>query len=213
MITDLEFVQYTSAKICHDLAGALGAIANGIEFVGAEDPEMQKKALELIRISSSQAIDTMKLFRQIYGIIKHPAEADLGQMKEACQMILKDKNITLEFLIPQSLPIERMPNQHTTQIMLGIVGLVRTQLIHGGTITLTIQPHGDHNSINIIAKGREMKIKSDNHKIIQGEINSSAISSSNIDAYYISRLREEMKSEIKIIEGHDKVEYIIAYHA
>ena len=44
MVSDLAFVQYISAKICHDLAGALGALSNGVEFVGSTDPSVQKKA-------------------------------------------------------------------------------------------------------------------------------------------------------------------------
>jgi hypothetical protein len=212
MISDLEFVQYTSAKICHDLAGALGAISNCIEFVTSEDQETQKRALDIISISSTQAIDTLKLFRQIYGIVKYPGEAELGRIKESCQTILKNKNINLEFFIPPSLQSERMPNTHTAQLMLATIAFIRSQLILGGTINVTIHPCGDHNSINIVAQGQDMKIRSDGNRIIQGKLNESEISSSNIDAYYIRRLREDLNSNIDIVEGHYKVEYIIPYH-
>lgn len=213
MITDLEFAQYTSAKICHDLAGALGAIANGIEFIASEDPEMKKKALELINISAHQAIDTMKLFRQMYGSVKYPGKATIEQMKESCQLVINDKRVNLEFLIPFSLPSERVPNVDTTQLMLALVSLAKSQLIHGGSVSVMIHPYKDHNSINIVASGRDMKIKYDSHQILNGKLDNYTISSSNIDAYYISRLRENLKCPLEISEGHDKIEYIIPYYS
>ena len=213
MVSDLAFVQYISAKICHDLAGALGALSNGVEFVGSTDPSVQKKAIELIHISSSQAVDTLKLFRQIYGVAKYEGEADLGQIKESCQMMLKDKNINLEFLIPNSLPIDRALDVNTGKLMLAVVYLAKTGLIHGGNMKISIHHHGDHNSINIVAQGKDMKIKSDCHKVILGKDQKQAISSMNIDSYYIQRLTEDMKSEMTINEGPDRVEYIIEYRS
>ena len=213
MVTDLAFVQYISAKICHDLAGALGALSNGVEFVGSTDPNVQKKAVELIHISSTQAVDTLKLFRQIYGIAKYDGEADLGQIKEFCQMMVKDKNINLEFLIPNSLPVDRAVDVNTGKLMLAMVYLAKTGLIHGGNMTISIHHHGDHNSINIVVHGKDMKIKSDCHKVILGKAKDQEISSMNIDSYYIRRLREDMKSEVTINEGPDKVEYIIEYRS
>jgi len=212
MITDLEFVEYISAKICHDLSGALGALSNGLEFVDSSDSHVQKKAVELIHISSTQAIDTLKLFRQIYGVVKHEGEANLGQIKEFCQMILKDKKINLEFLIPNSLPAERALNSHTGKLMLAMVYLAKSGLIHGGSMTISIHHHGDHNSIHIVVQGKDMKIKSDCHKIILGHA-VGEISSINIDSYYIRRLRESMNSDITINESVGRVEYIIEYHS
>ncbi len=213
MITDLAFVQYISAKICHDLSGALGALSNGVEFVGSTDPDVQKKAVELIHISSSQAVNTLKLFRQIYGISKYEGEADLGQIKELCQMMLKDKSINLEFLIPNSLPTERALDVNTGKLMLAMVYLAKTSLIHGGTMQISIHHTGDHNSIHIVVQGKDMKIKTDCHNIILHNSKAQKISSINIDSYYIRRLREDIKSEVTINEGPDKVEYIIEYRS
>lgn len=212
MITDLEFVQYINAKICHDLAGSLGAISNGVEFMEVDDPDAQKKALDLIRMSSNSVINKMELFREIYGIIRNPTIASIEEMKETCQLIIKNKNVNLEFFIPSSLPQECLPNTKTAQLALATLVLASSQLIYGGTLNITIHRHENHNSINIIAKGPNMKIKSDSHKIILGELNEPTMLFNNIEAYYIKRLTEELKNDVKIIEGHENVEYIIGYN-
>ena len=36
MIKDVEFLQYFAAKLFHDLAGTLGAIGSGIEFINSD---------------------------------------------------------------------------------------------------------------------------------------------------------------------------------
>jgi hypothetical protein len=134
----------------------------------------------------------------------------LGQIKELCHMMIKDKKINLEFLIPNSLPAERALSGQTGKLLIAVAYLAKSGLIHGGTMTIAIHHHGDHNSINIITQGSDMKIKSDCHKIILGK-DDSEISSLNIDSYYIRRLRESMKSNITINESANKVEYIIEY--
>ena len=78
---------------------------------------------------------------------------------------------------------------------------------------ISIHLHGDHNSIHIVVQGKDMKIKSDCHNIILGKDKKNEISSMNIDSYYIKRLREDIKSEVTINEGPDRVEYIIEYRS
>lgn len=211
MVKDLEFVQYISAKICHDLAGSLSALSNGVEFIDSADSEVRKKAIELIHMSSVQAIDTLKLFRQVYGIAKYDGEADLGSIKELCQVMIKDKGINLEFLIPNSLPAARALDVNTGKLMLAVVGLAKSNLIHGGTITVSIHHHGDHNAINIVSSGIDMKAKSESNKIISSKDDNFMLSSHNIEAYYIKRLKDAISSNITINENVDKVEYIIEY--
>lgn len=211
MVTDLEFAQYISAKICHDLAGALGALSNGVEFIGSSDPMVNQKAKELINISATQAIETLKLFRQIYGASQSDFEADLVKIKQFAQMIVNGKNINLEFLIPNSLPTDRAFDVHIGKLMLAIICLAKSNLIYGGTIRVAIYKIGDRDGIKIIASGKDIKSRSEHSKIILGELDIQKITSSNIDAYYIKRLKEEIGCKVQINEDHNTIEYVIEY--
>jgi histidine phosphotransferase ChpT len=210
MIKDLEFVQYISARFCHDLAGALGAISNGVEFVSSEDVDVRGKALDLINLSSRQANSILRFLRYAYGIAKYDGDADIGQMKTVCSDILQDKNINLEFLIPNSLQPEKAIDVNTGKLIVCIIAFAKSELIYGGSINITINHDENRRKrIDIVAQGKDIKIKVDMNKIILGDTHQREISTTNIDAYYINRLKDFLNLEIDIREEPNKITYSI----
>jgi histidine phosphotransferase ChpT len=67
---NLRLVQLLNARICHDLAGPIGAISNGLELMcemgAAEDGE--NEALDLVRISAKQVSDRLMFMRVAFGL-------------------------------------------------------------------------------------------------------------------------------------------------
>jgi len=59
----LNIAQNIATKICHDLAGVVGAISNGIELI-EEDSYMAAEAMEMIKLSADDAAKRLKFLRQ-----------------------------------------------------------------------------------------------------------------------------------------------------
>jgi histidine phosphotransferase ChpT len=64
---DMRVCELLVARLCHDLAGPVAAIANGSELLGDEDPDFAKEAATLIGDSARTAARRLQLFRFVYG--------------------------------------------------------------------------------------------------------------------------------------------------
>ncbi len=208
MISDLEFVEFFAARICHDLSGTIGAIGNALEFLESDDINVKKKAMELIQLSSTQASEKLKFFRHAYGIAKYNGEADLATVRNLCQTIINDSKVTLEFLSPGSMPSEKSIDVNTGKLILCLAFLAKSALIYGGTVKVSLQERSNNAAIIVSASGTNMKIQNDMHNIITGA-GDIEINPTNIHAYYIQRLVKLLGINLSIDTENAKINYII----
>lgn len=74
-----------AVRMCHDLAGAAGAIANGLELLeGAPDPELAAEVRGLLRQSAATLGARLDFFRAVFGLptgraLKSGAAADVAR--------------------------------------------------------------------------------------------------------------------------------------
>jgi histidine phosphotransferase ChpT len=75
------------SKLCHDLAGVIGAIANGAELLEDEDDEeIRKQAVELLAQSATQAGRRLRFFRIAFGAGGALGDAiDMSELREAAE--------------------------------------------------------------------------------------------------------------------------------
>jgi histidine phosphotransferase ChpT len=64
---DIRVCELLAARLCHDLAGPIAAIANGAELLGDEDPDFAREASGLIGDSARTASNRLQLLRFVYG--------------------------------------------------------------------------------------------------------------------------------------------------
>jgi histidine phosphotransferase ChpT len=65
---DLDLVALICSRLCHDLAGSIGAINNGVELLAEEtDPAMRDEAFGLIAQSACDAARRLAFFRFALG--------------------------------------------------------------------------------------------------------------------------------------------------
>jgi len=70
-VSDLELAQLLCTRLCHDLAGPIGAVAAGVELIG-DDPAMaDAETIGLIGDSSSAASRKLKFMRAALGLAQN----------------------------------------------------------------------------------------------------------------------------------------------
>jgi histidine phosphotransferase ChpT len=67
VLLDLRVCELLAARLCHDLAGPIAAIANGAELLDDEDADFARDAAKLIGGSADTAVARLQLFRFVYG--------------------------------------------------------------------------------------------------------------------------------------------------
>jgi histidine phosphotransferase ChpT len=65
--TDLELAQLLCTRLCHDLAGPVGAVAAGVELIGGDPTQADAETLGLVGSSSAAASLKLKFMRSALG--------------------------------------------------------------------------------------------------------------------------------------------------
>lgn len=209
MLSDVELTQYLNAKFCHELAGTIGAINNGIEFLSDANESMKAKATELVQISAKQARARLLFYRQAYGIAKETGEADLAETKQVIEDFLQESKVNLEFSENSMFRSGVFINTNTVKLVLCLVVLAHNALLHGGTIEIKLDKVDHGKQVTVRAKGRNIKNDEDKKNILLGNLQGIQISSSNIHAYYTMRLKEKLDATLKVVDGDGYLDYII----
>jgi histidine phosphotransferase ChpT len=66
---DIRILELLSARLCHELISPVGAINNGVELLGEEDPEFVRDAVTLVGQSAKKAAQRLQFYRFAYGTL------------------------------------------------------------------------------------------------------------------------------------------------
>ena len=77
-------------KFCHDLAGPLGGLQNGIEFLSESE---SSDAAELLALSSNEASARLQVFRHAYGTFAPQSSANAAEMEQIVHGFLKQTKL------------------------------------------------------------------------------------------------------------------------
>src|SRR5260221_13632560 len=66
---DIRILELLSARLCHELISPVGAIGNGVELLGEDDPDFVRDAVALIGQSAKKAAQRLQFYRFAYGTL------------------------------------------------------------------------------------------------------------------------------------------------
>lgn len=130
---ELDLIALICSRLCHDLAGSIGAVNNGVELLAEEtDPAMREEAIGLIAQSASDAARRLAFFRLAFGASGSTTEpmavAELSRI--ATQYFAGGK---LNLALPETGP--DLPKSLAKALLLGLV-LAGQALPRGGNLQL-----------------------------------------------------------------------------
>lgn len=199
-INDIEFLQFLQARFCHELAGTVGAINNGIEILEENDSqELQKQAISLVKGSAKQAVNRLLFYRQAYGFAKNKGEADLFELKKLSQNLVEGTKITIDFNEKYMHQHNVMIDANAAKVIYNLIVVASHNLVYGGTIKIITE--NEENNVTIIklyVTGENLKIENDKQDILLGKIQDLDLSTNNVHYYYTLRVAETINSKIKI---------------
>ncbi len=212
MLSDLEISQCIATKLCHDLAGTMGAINSGIDFIVSDNIEMRNKAIDLIKSSSDQSINRLVFFRHAYGIAKYNGEADLESLKKITKDFLNDSKVTLDFHEKYFHISGIFISNNLGKLILCIIQQAYSNLIHGGKILVKIEKQHEKNFIEISGIGNSPKVDKEKDEILNGFFDKYELNTNNCTSFFAAKLSQVLA--VKVItntEEKDKVIYKIEF--
>ncbi|MDX2222893.1 MAG: histidine phosphotransferase family protein [Rhodospirillaceae bacterium] len=79
MADHVQLAQLIATRLCHDLAGPVGAVAAGVELIGDDPAAVDAETLALIGNSSAAASRKLKFLRTAFGTPASASPAALGE--------------------------------------------------------------------------------------------------------------------------------------
>ncbi len=154
----LEFSELLMTRFSHDIAGCIGAVNNGIEFL--EDPDsknIKEKAMELISSNGKEAAAKLKFFRYVYGMSSGFGEADLSEIKILLKDFFLGSNIQINWISSNKMDEFTQLTHKASKLLLNMVYTAATVLISGGIIEISISKLSSGKLLIVKAKGPIIK--------------------------------------------------------
>lgn len=127
---DLRVMELLSARLCHELAGPISAVVNGVELMSEEDPDFVADAVRLVGTSARTVSRRLQFYRFAYGTL--PGEGASPQIgRELAQKYFEAGNIRCDW--PAEETIRSMAWQRLACVL---IVLAAESLPRGGTVSV-----------------------------------------------------------------------------
>lgn len=179
---DVRVMELLSARLCHELAGPLSAVVNGVELMGEEDPDFVADALKLVGASARTASRRLQFYRFAYGSL--PGEGTQPSIgRDLALKYFEASNIACDW--PAAEAARPFPWQRLAclLVILGAEALPR-----GGTVALS----GSGNGLAMVAEGDAVRLTPEAQAGLQPDIAIDNLTARGIHAYLCQRFAADL---------------------
>jgi histidine phosphotransferase ChpT len=195
LVSELKLAELLCTRLCHDLTGPIGALANGAEFLSDEGFDLQGQAIELINSSAAQAVSRLQFYRKAYGRINDDGEADLSEQKKITEDFFAGSKIALDW-----------PDMHTTasgvsvsikmsRLLLNLIIIASATLLRGGTLSVRLSADNGTKEVKVQANGPAIKWDKEIEDTLKGTIDPDELAPKTAQAELTRQLVKELAAD------------------
>ncbi len=206
-LEDTTLAALISSKICHDLAGQIGAINNGLELLEEEnDEDTRYYALELIHNSAKAAWAQLDFNRLAFGVSSSlGAIVPLGHIEQVARRYIENGKRRLNW---QS-NVQELDKEHA-RLLVAAIAVALSALPAGGDFYVGLSAGSaagrgsSRFKLAIVCRGRAARVPEGVPDILAGKDFPKTMDGKLVVAYYAARLAAEARCKITAVkEGED----------
>ncbi len=207
-LEDTTLAALISSKICHDLAGQIGAINNGLELLEEEnDEDTRYYALELINNSAKAAWAQLDFHRLAFGVSSSlGAVVPMGHVEQVARRYIENGKRRVHW----QANVQDIDKEHA-RLLLAVLSVALTSLPAGGDFYVGVQGSNgggrgpSRMKLAILCRGKSARIQEDVAGIFAGK-EAKVADTKLVVAYYASRLAAQANFKISAVkDGEDAV--------
>ncbi len=207
-IEDTTLAALISSKICHDLAGQIGAINNGLELLEEEnDEDTRYYALELIHNSAKAAWAQLDFNRLAFGVSSSlGAIVPLGHIEQIARRYIENGKRTLHW---QS-NVQELDKEHA-RLLVAMIAVALTALPAGGDFYVGLSAGGrgaGRFKLAIVCRGRLARVQEGIAEVFAGK-ETKAIDNKLVVAYFAARLAAEARCKAAAVKDGEDVVFTV----
>ncbi len=192
----IRLSELLSARICHDLAGPAGAIANGAELLADDDPALAREAGDLLAGSADQLAARLRFFRAAFGW-EGGAPASAAEAAIIAQGFFKPLPGQAARLEIAFAPLRGEPGKPFLKLLLNMILLASEALPRGGRISVA--------GLQVTAQGKGARIEPSHSEAFDERADFSALTPRSAPAWLAARLAERLGGGLSVEMREDAV--------
>ncbi len=198
---NIDLASLLCSRLCHDLLSPVGAMNNGLELLADEnDPEMQKRCMELLSESAASAANKLKFFRLAFGAAGgFGLSVDPKEAKAVIESMLKTGRTQLIWLVPDEL----MP-KNAIKILLNLALIANEAMVRGGTLQIGAEVRDTESEIVIGGNGPKVIFDENIKQTLLGNMDSSQIDSRTAAAWMVHDLANRNGGMVQINQNDNE---------
>ncbi|MCC7015729.1 MAG: hypothetical protein IT564_00805 [Rhodospirillales bacterium] len=200
---DLRLAQLVCSRLCHDLAGLTGAIANGAELVAEGPPGADAEALTLIGQSARQANARIAFFRAAFGA-NAPAQTLADSVAVADAMLAGSP---VRLAPPSGAAVRERLSPDGVRLVLALVMVGAGVLPRGGVIRIEAAEVGDGIGVSLAAAGAGAAVKPEHVAALEGALAPETSSPRDVHALWAGILAATMGGKVEVETGEGVVRF------
>lgn len=200
MNSDLRLSQLLCSRLCHDLAGAAGAISAGIELLN-EDHNNITAPLELMEKSAEQITRRLTFFRVAFGSAggaDSPYSAE--HMRLLIEAYLAEKKIQITWQALRFEGAELAQQSLSGKLLANLMLIANDCLPRGGHIQAHVAPLDSGVGIAVEARGVNARLTEDLKLALNAEAVGEFLTARNVHAYFAKQLAHSGGGALEIAE-------------
>jgi histidine phosphotransferase ChpT len=191
-LIDLRVLELLAARLCHELISPIGAIANGVELLGEDDPDFVRDATALIGQSAKKAGQRLQFYRFAYGS-SATGEAAGPDPRELVAGLFDGGKLSCAWQDEAvALPAEWQ------KLACNMIVLAAEALPRGGTITVSAGPAA--RGLEIVGAGDSINVTDDMRAALARTAELADLTSRTIQGYFTASLGQALGATVSLSE-------------
>lgn len=199
-MTDLNFTSLLCSRLCHDLVGPIGALSNGIELIELEDdPTMAVEALDLLKMSASNAAIRLKFLRLVFGASGGDAmPLPVSEARATTLEFYADQRFRIDW--PTADGIDLTKNR--VRLLLNMIMTAAFALVRGGTLSVVISDR----ELRVVAEHERAELSVEVTSALSGGRSAATVEDARIiEAFHAALLAEASGLTLRLEQGPGRI--------
>jgi len=198
MLVDMRVVELLNARLCHELVSPVGAINNGVELLGEEDPDFVRDAIQLIGQSARKASQRLQFYRFAYGTNASASSSSSGSPASGRDLsvgLFEETKVRCDWQAGAA----TLPSDWQ-RLACNMLVLAGEALPRGGSVVVRPLRAGI-SGIEVVAEGDNVNVTPEMRAALEQGAPVEELTSRTIQAYFAARLAGQLGAMLALVEA------------
>jgi histidine phosphotransferase ChpT len=197
-VQDLRLCELLSARLCHDLVGPIGAVANGVELIGEDGSGADAEVVRLISGSAKVASNRLQAFRVAFGSGNTlPTTGWSNTVRDLAMGLVEEGKAVLDWR-PIAPEAEAGADRRAAKVLLNLVLIALDSMMRGGTVRVETAASRGSLLITVRGQGGQAKMADEVRAGLEGVFDLAKATPKAAPAYLVASLARELGAMIAV---------------